>query len=88
MTTMTKTFLLNSLMKKVQSLDQDFHIIGDEPTETKVLKHVLSLAEDKISEVKGQASGGTPQFTANALKNSSLRYGVFSLGQLMKIRAS
>ncbi|KAG2142690.1 armadillo-type protein [Suillus cothurnatus] len=69
---MTKTYLMNSLVEKMQSPDQDFRFmglndlmseikqdpasfIGDEPTETKVLKQVLSLVEDRISEVKNQA---------------------------------
>ncbi|KAG2745509.1 TIP120-domain-containing protein [Suillus brevipes Sb2] len=69
---MTKTYLMNSLIEKMQSPDQDFRfmglndlmseikqdpasLIGDEPTETKVLKQVLSLVEDRISEVKNQA---------------------------------
>ncbi|OAX40483.1 TIP120-domain-containing protein [Rhizopogon vinicolor AM-OR11-026] len=69
---MTKTYLMNSLIEKMQSPDQDFRFmglndlmneikqdpasfIGDEPTETKVLKQVLSLVEDRISEVKNQA---------------------------------
>ncbi|EGN92705.1 hypothetical protein SERLA73DRAFT_98928 [Serpula lacrymans var. lacrymans S7.3] len=69
---MTKTYLMNSLIEKMQSPDQDFRFmglndlmneikqdpntfVGDEPTENKVLKQVLQLVEDKISEVKNQA---------------------------------
>ncbi|EIW86241.1 TIP120-domain-containing protein [Coniophora puteana RWD-64-598 SS2] len=69
---MTKTYLMNSLVEKMQSPDQDFRFMGlndlmteikqdpstftgDESTETKVIKQVLSLVEDKISEVKNQA---------------------------------
>ncbi|KAF4584667.1 hypothetical protein EYR40_004654 [Pleurotus pulmonarius] len=69
---MTKGYLMNSLVEKMQSGDQDFRFmglndlmseikqdptcfLGDESVETKVLKQVLSLVEDKISEVKNQA---------------------------------
>ncbi|KAH7907426.1 armadillo-type protein [Hygrophoropsis aurantiaca] len=69
---MTKTYLMSSLIEKMQSPDQDFRFmglndlmneikqdptsfLGDEPTENKVLKQVLQLVEDKISEVKNQA---------------------------------
>ncbi|KAI3602368.1 cullin-associated nedd8-dissociated protein 1 [Moniliophthora roreri] len=69
---MTKSYLMNSLIEKMESGDQDFRFMGlndlmneikqdqssffgDEVMETKVLKKVLSLVEDKISEVKNQA---------------------------------
>ncbi|KAH7884046.1 armadillo-type protein [Phlebopus sp. FC_14] len=69
---MTKTYLMNSLVEKMQSSDQDFRFmglndlmneikqdpnsfIGDEATENKILRQVLQLVEDKISEVKNQA---------------------------------
>ncbi|KAH9911655.1 TIP120-domain-containing protein [Fomitopsis serialis] len=69
---MTKTYIMNGLIEKMQSSDQDFRymglndllvaikedpntFLGDEPTETKVLRQVLALVEDKISEVKNQA---------------------------------
>ncbi|KAL4244143.1 CAND family protein [Abortiporus biennis] len=69
---MTKTYIMNGLIEKMQSPDQDFRymglndllleikqdpnsFLGDENTENKVLKQVLSLVEDKISEVKNQA---------------------------------
>ncbi|KAL0945592.1 hypothetical protein HGRIS_014751 [Hohenbuehelia grisea] len=69
---MTKGYLMNSLIEKMQSGDQDFRFMGlndlmseikqdpscftgDEAVETKVLKQVLALVEDKISEVKNQA---------------------------------
>ncbi|KAF9007899.1 armadillo-type protein [Cyathus striatus] len=69
---MTKGYLMNSLIEKMQSPDQDFRFmglndlmneiktdpnsfVGDESVENKVLKQVLSLVEDKISEVKNQA---------------------------------
>ena len=44
---------LNDLMSEIKQDPASF--IGDEPTETKVLKQVLSLVEDRISEVKNQA---------------------------------
>ncbi|KAI6094438.1 armadillo-type protein [Pisolithus croceorrhizus] len=69
---MTKTYLMNSLIEKMQSPDQDFRFmglndllneikqdpnsfLGDESVENKVLRQVLKLVEDKISEVKNQA---------------------------------
>ncbi|KDR68751.1 hypothetical protein GALMADRAFT_256581 [Galerina marginata CBS 339.88] len=69
---MTKIYLMNSLIEKMQSPDQDFRFMGlndlmteikqdsasfsgDEVVENKVLNMVLSLVEDKISEVKNQA---------------------------------
>ncbi|PPQ69227.1 hypothetical protein CVT25_006944 [Psilocybe cyanescens] len=69
---MTKIYLMNSLIEKMQSPDQDFRFMGlndlmteirldpasfsgDEAVENKVLNQVLSLVEDKISEVKNQA---------------------------------
>ncbi|KAF9560250.1 TIP120-domain-containing protein [Agrocybe pediades] len=69
---MTKIYLMNSLIEKMQSPDQDFRFMGlndlmnelkqdsqsfqgDEAVENKVLSMVLSLVEDKISEVKNQA---------------------------------
>ncbi|KAI0668620.1 ARM repeat-containing protein [Trametes maxima] len=69
---MTKTYIMNGLVEKMQSPDQDFRymglndllleikqdpnsFLGDETTENKVLRQVLALVEDKISEVKNQA---------------------------------
>ncbi|KAF8907661.1 armadillo-type protein [Gymnopilus junonius] len=69
---MTKIYLMNSLIEKMQSPDQDFRFMGlndlmteikqdpasftgDDAVEAKVLNQVLSLVEDKISEVKNQA---------------------------------
>ncbi|KII94441.1 hypothetical protein PLICRDRAFT_172091 [Plicaturopsis crispa FD-325 SS-3] len=69
---MTKAYLMNSLVEKMQSPDQDFRFmglndlmteikqdptsfLGDEGVENKVLKQVLQLVQDKISEVKNQA---------------------------------
>ena len=44
---------LNDLLNEIKADPSSF--LGDETTETKVLKQVLSLVEDKISEVKNQA---------------------------------
>lgn len=44
---------LNDLMTEIRLDQNSFH--GDEPMESKVLLMVLSLVEDKISEVKNQA---------------------------------
>ncbi|EEB95529.1 hypothetical protein MPER_05485 [Moniliophthora perniciosa FA553] len=61
---MTKSYLMNSLIEKMESGDQDFRFMGlndlmneikqeqssftgDEVMETKVLKKVLSLVEDR-----------------------------------------
>lgn len=44
---------LNDLITEIKQDPTSFS--GDEPTESKVLKQVLSLVEDKISEVKNQA---------------------------------
>lgn len=44
---------LMDLSKEVRSDPQS--LLGEEATELKVLKQVLALVEDKISEVKNQA---------------------------------
>ena len=44
---------LNDLLLEIKQDPNSF--LGDEATETKVLRQVLSLVEDKISEVKNQA---------------------------------
>lgn len=44
---------LNDLMLEIKNDSATF--IGDEATENKVLRQVLQLVEDKISEVKNQA---------------------------------
>ena len=44
---------LNDLLVAIKEDPNTF--LGDEPTETKVLRQVLALVEDKISEVKNQA---------------------------------
>jgi cullin-associated NEDD8-dissociated protein 1 len=44
---------LNDLMNEVKADPHNFS--GDENTEMKVLKQVIALVQDKISEVKNQA---------------------------------
>lgn len=44
---------LNDLMAEIKTDPNSF--LGDVTTENKVLKQVLQLVEDKISEVKNQA---------------------------------
>ncbi len=44
---------LNDLITEIKQDPSSFS--GDEATENKVLKQVLALVEDKISEVKNQA---------------------------------
>lgn len=44
---------LNDLLLEIKQDPNSF--LGDEGTENKVLKQVLTLVEDKISEVKNQA---------------------------------
>ena len=44
---------LNDLLAEIKQDPNSF--LGDETTENKVLKQVLALVEDKISEVKNQA---------------------------------
>lgn len=44
---------LNDLMLEIKQDPNSF--FGDETTENKVLRQVLKLVEDKISEVKNQA---------------------------------
>jgi cullin-associated NEDD8-dissociated protein 1 len=44
---------LNDLMAEIKQDPNSF--LGDEAVETKVLKQVMSLVQDKISEVKNQA---------------------------------
>ncbi|KAI5986283.1 ARM repeat-containing protein [Pisolithus marmoratus] len=62
---MTKSYLMNSLIEKhtfmglndlLNEIKQDPNsFLGDESVENKVLRQVLKLVEDKISEVKNQA---------------------------------
>lgn len=44
---------LNDLMNEIRQDPNNF--LGDEATENKVLRQVMALVEDKISEVKNQA---------------------------------
>ena len=44
---------LNDLLLEIKNDPNSF--LGDEPMETKVLTQVLTLVQDKISEVKNQA---------------------------------
>lgn len=44
---------LNDLMNEIRQDPNNF--LGDEATENKVLRQVMTLVEDKISEVKNQA---------------------------------
>lgn len=44
---------LNDLLLEIKNDPQNF--LGDEAMETKVLTQVLTLVQDKISEVKNQA---------------------------------
>ncbi|KAF8627285.1 hypothetical protein AX17_006330 [Amanita inopinata Kibby_2008] len=70
---MTKSYLMNTLIDKMQSQDSDFRymglndlmneiradpncLTGDETFEVKLVRHVIALVEDKISEVKNQAA--------------------------------
>lgn len=55
---------LNDLMNEIKQDQASF--VGDEPTENKVLKQVLALVEDKISEVKNQAVKWQVSITSHA----------------------
>lgn len=72
---------LNDLMNEIKQDPNNF--LGDEATENKVLRQVMALVEDKISEVKNQAVKwygffDIPVFIVSVLNS-------FSLGQLIKI---
>lgn len=72
---------LNDLMNEIKQDPNNF--LGDEATENKVLRQVMALVEDKISEVKNQAVkwyvlSGVPDLYF-------LHLNTFSLGQLIKI---
>ena len=72
---------LNDLMTEIKQDPASFQ--GDEPVENKVLNTVLSLVEDKISEVKNQAvkwCGVHDPFMVICRNRPS-----YSLGQLIKI---
>ena len=72
---------LNDLMNEIKQDPNNF--LGDEVTENKVLRQVMTLVEDKISEVKNQAVKWC------ALSNIMISFlhvlNTFSLGQLIKI---
>ena len=53
---------LNDLLLEIKQDQNSF--MGDESMENKVLKQVLTLVEDKISEVKNQAVKTYVQITA------------------------
>lgn len=54
MLTILPSFMgLNDLMNEIKQDPNNF--LGDEATENKVLRQVMTLVEDKISEVKNQA---------------------------------
>jgi cullin-associated NEDD8-dissociated protein 1 len=72
---------LNDLMTEIKQDPASFQ--GDEPVENKVLNTVLSLVEDKISEVKNQA---VKWYVPSCLFVVILRnWFSYSLGQLIKI---
>ena len=70
---------LNGLMTEIKHDPSCFQ--GDENMENKVLKQVLALVEDKISEVKNQADKWCVQSNPFSFDFSSF----LSLGQLIKI---
>ncbi|KAH9949483.1 ARM repeat-containing protein [Amylocystis lapponica] len=104
---MTKTYIMNGLIEKMQSPDQDFRymglndlmveiktdsttFLGDEATENKVLRQVLQLVEDKISEVKNQAVKCLGQLI-KIIRESQMEYVVdrlidFSAGKDEELR--
>ncbi|KAI0358837.1 ARM repeat-containing protein [Trametes cingulata] len=104
---MTKTYIMNGLVEKMQSPDQDFRymglndllleikqdtnsFLGDEATENKVLRQVLALVEDKISEVKNQAVKCLGQLI-KIIRESQMEYVVdklidFSAGKDEELR--
>ena len=72
---------LNDLMNEIKQDPNNF--LGDEATENKVLRQVMALVEDKISEVKNQAVKWYVPSDFPDLR--SLCLSVLSLGQLIKI---
>lgn len=72
---------LSDLLNEVKQDPNSF--LGDETTENKVLRQVLSLVEDKISEVKNQAVKWRVLMTRSL--DTMLTMSRFSLGQLIKI---
>jgi len=72
---------LNDLMNEIKQDPNNF--LGDEATENKVLRQVMALVEDKISEVKNQA---VKWYVLSDLLTCVLSVlNTFSLGQLIKI---
>lgn len=72
---------LNDLMTEIRTDPASF--IGDETIENKVLKQVLQLVEDKISEVKNQAVKWCVYLLIYSLDINTET--LVSLGQLIKI---
>ena len=72
---------LNDLMTEIRTDPASF--IGDETIENKVLKQVLQLVEDKISEVKNQAVKWCVYLLIYSLDINAET--LVSLGQLIKI---
>lgn len=59
---------LNDLMLEIKQDPNSF--FGDETTENKVLRQVLKLVEDKISEVKNQAVKWWVPYSRSVLASS------------------
>lgn len=59
---LTRYMGLNDLLLEIKQDPNSF--LGDESVENKVLKQVLQLVEDKISEVKNQAVKWSVQFSS------------------------
>jgi len=72
---------LNDLMNEIKQDPNNF--LGDEATENKVLRQVMTLVEDKISEVKNQAVKWYVPLDIPDLH--PLFLNALSLGQLIKI---
>ena len=71
---------LNDLIAEIKQDPTSF--LGDETIETKVLRQVLLLVEDKISEVKNQA---VKWYVTRRFIDLQTDQRFFSLGQLIKI---
>jgi cullin-associated NEDD8-dissociated protein 1 len=75
---------LNDLMSEIKQDPSCF--LGDEVTENKVLRQVLLLVEDKISEVKNQAVKWYISLTVTSICGElTMCVDIYSLGQLIKI---
>jgi hypothetical protein len=66
---------LNDLMNEIKQDPNNF--LGDETTENKVLRQVMALVEDKISEVKNQA------VKWYALFNNLISFSPFSIPSVL-----